>query len=91
MNINPETKLLGNSDKELINSICECALNVLHGSIPLHKRTRKKWQMILKALNQHQQTGPPAVQKAVTLNDEMGEVLNRKTVNDHDKPKKNTW
>ena len=44
-------------------------------------------EMILKTLNQHQQTVPPAVQKAVTLDDEVGDILNRKNVNDHDKPK----
>ena len=44
-------------------------------------------EMILKTLNQHQQTVPPTVQKAVTLDDEVGEILNRKNVNDHDKAK----
>ena len=34
--------LLGNCDKELIKSICECALNVLHGSIPLQQKNRRK-------------------------------------------------
>ena len=42
-------------------------------------------EMILKTLNQHQQTVPPAVQKTATLDDEVGEILNRKHVNDHDK------
>ena len=40
-------------------------------------------EMILKTLNQHQQTVPPAVQKTATLDDEVGEILNRKHVNDH--------
>ena len=44
-------------------------------------------EMILKTLNQHQQTVPPTVQKAATLDDEVGEILNRKNVNDHDKAK----
>ena len=44
-------------------------------------------EMILKTLNQHQQTVPPAVQKAATLDDEVGEILNRKNMNDHDKAK----
>ena len=44
-------------------------------------------EMILKILNQHQQTVPRAVQKAATLDDEVGEILNRKNVNDHDKAK----
>ena len=44
-------------------------------------------KMILKTLNQHQQTVPPAVQKAASLDDEVGEILNRKNVNDHDKAK----
>ena len=35
-------------------------------------------KMILKTLNQHQQTVPLAVQKAATSDDEMGEILNRK-------------
>ena len=34
-------------------------------------------EMILKTPNQHQQTVPPAVQKAATL-DEVGEILNKK-------------
>ena len=42
-------------------------------------------EMILKTLNQHQPTVPPTVQKAATL--EVGEILNRKNVNDHDKSK----
>ena len=41
-------------------------------------------EMILKTLNHHQQTVPPAVQKAATLDDEVGEILNRKNVNDYD-------
>ena len=44
-------------------------------------------EMILKTLNQHQQTDPPTVQKAVTLDDKVGEIINRKNVNDHDKAK----
>ena len=40
-------------------------------------------EMILKTLNQHQQTVPPTVQKAATLDDEVGQILNRKNVNDH--------
>ena len=44
-------------------------------------------EMILKTLNQHQQTVPPTVQKAATLDDEVDEILNRKNVNDHDKAK----
>ena len=44
-------------------------------------------KMILKTFNQHQKTVPPAVQKATTLDDEVGEVLNRKNVNDQDKAK----
>ena len=44
-------------------------------------------EMILKTLNQHQQTVPPAVQKAATFDDEVGEILNRKNVNDHDTAK----
>ena len=43
--------------------------------------------MILKTLNQHKQTVPPTVQKAANFDDEVGEILNRKTVNDHDKAK----
>ena len=43
-------------------------------------------EMILKTLNQHQQTVPPAVQKAATLDDEVDAffLLN---VNDHDMAK----
>ena len=44
-------------------------------------------KMILKTLNQHQQTVPPAVQKPATLDDEVGEVLYRQIVNGHDKAK----
>ena len=44
-------------------------------------------EMILKTLSQHQQTVPPTVQKAATLDDEVGKILNRKNVNDHDKAK----
>ena len=44
-------------------------------------------EMILKTLNQHQQTVPPVVQRAATLDDEVGESLNRKNVNYHDKAK----
>ena len=44
-------------------------------------------EMILKILNQLQKTVPPAVQKAATLDDEVGEILNRKNVNDHDMAK----
>ena len=44
-------------------------------------------EMNLKTLNQHQQTVPPTVPKAATLDDEVGEILNRKNVNDHDKTK----
>ena len=40
-------------------------------------------EMILKTLNQHQQTVPRAVHKAATLD----EILNRKNVNDHDEAK----
>ena len=35
-------RLLGNCDKELIKSICECALKVLHGSIPLQQKNKRK-------------------------------------------------
>ena len=28
-------QLIGKADKELINCICECALNILKGSVPL--------------------------------------------------------
>ena len=35
-------RLLGDCDKELIKSICECALNVLHGSIPLQQKNKIK-------------------------------------------------
>ena len=35
-------------------------------------------EMILKTLNQHEQKVPPAIQKAATLDDEVGEILNRK-------------
>ena len=42
MNINPAKKLLENCDKEVINSICECALNVLHGSIPVQQKNKRK-------------------------------------------------
>ena len=35
-------------------------------------------KMILKTLNQHQQTVPSAVQKVATLDDEVGEIINRK-------------
>ena len=35
-------KLLGNCDKELIKSICECALNMLHGSISLQQKNKRK-------------------------------------------------
>ena len=34
-------------------------------------------EIILKTLNHHQQTVPPAVQKAVTVDDEVGEILNK--------------
>ena len=45
-------------------------------------------EMILKTLIQHQQTVPPAVQKAAALDDEVGDVLNRKkNINEHDKAK----
>ena len=45
-------------------------------------------KMILKTLNKHQQTVPPTVQKAATLDDKVGEILNRKkNVDDHDKAK----
>ena len=44
-------------------------------------------EIILKTLNQHQQTVPPAVQKAATLDDEVGKISNRNNVNDHDKAK----
>ena len=44
-------------------------------------------EIFLKALNQHQQPVPPAVQKAATLDDEVGEILNKKHVNNHDKAK----
>ena len=44
-------------------------------------------EIILKTRNQHQQTVPPAVQKAATFDDEVGDILNRKYVNDHDKAK----
>ena len=36
-------------------------------------------EMLLKLLKQHQQTVPPAVQKAATLDDEVGEIINIKT------------
>ena len=36
-------QLLGNWDKELINSISELALKVLHGSIPLQQRDKLKF------------------------------------------------
>ena len=44
-------------------------------------------EMILKTLNQHQQTVPPTVQKAATLDEEVGEILYRNNVNDLDKAK----
>ena len=34
-------------------------------------------EMIIKTLNQNQQTVPPAVQKAGSLDDEVGKILNR--------------
>ena len=36
-------------------------------------------EMILKTLNQHQRIVPPTVQKAATLDDEVGEILTEKT------------
>ena len=44
-------------------------------------------KMILQTLNQHQQTVPPAVQKAATLDYEVCAIFNRKNVNNHDKAK----
>ena len=44
-------------------------------------------EIILKTLNQHPQTVPHAVQKAATLDDEVGDILNQKNVNDHNKAK----
>ena len=35
-------------------------------------------EMILKTLNQHQQTVPPTVQMAATLDAEVGEIFNIK-------------
>ena len=36
------TQLIGKADKELINCICECALNILKGSVPLKPQDKKK-------------------------------------------------
>ena len=35
-------QLIGKADKELINCICECALNILKGSVPLKPQDKKK-------------------------------------------------
>ena len=42
------------------------------------QKTAFVYEMILKTLNQHQQTVPPTVEKAATLDDELGEILTRK-------------
>ena len=43
MNLNPEEKKrLGNCDNELLGSIWEYALNVLHGFIPLQQKNKSK-------------------------------------------------
>ena len=47
------------------------------------RRTAFVNEIILKTLNQHQQTVLPTVQKAATLDDEVGEIFNIKNVNDH--------
>ena len=44
-------------------------------------------EMILKTLNQHQQNVPPAVKKEATLDDDVGENVVSKNVNDHNKAK----
>ena len=41
--------------------------------------------MILKTLNQHQQTVLPDVKKAANLDDDISEVLKRRDVNVYDK------
>ena len=43
--------------------------------------------MILKRLNQHQQTVSPDVKKAANLDDDISEVLKRRDVNVYDKAK----
>ena len=43
--------------------------------------------MILKTLNQHQQTVSPDVKKAANLDDDISEVLKRRDVNVYDKAK----
>ena len=43
--------------------------------------------MILKTLNQHQQTVSPDVKKAANLDDDISEVLKRRDVNVYDKVK----
>ena len=57
-------------------------------TIIMARKTAFVHEMILKTLNQHQQTITPAVQKAATLDYEVGEILNWKNVNDHDKAKR---
>ena len=44
-------------------------------------------EMILKTLNEQQQTFPSAVQNATILDDVVGEILNIKNVKDDDKAK----
>lgn len=44
-------------------------------------------EMILKTLNQHQQTVPPNIKEAATLDEEIGNVLKRNDVTDYDKAK----
>lgn len=35
-------QILKNSNKELINCICECAVNILQGTVPLSSQEKKK-------------------------------------------------
>ena len=45
------------------------------------RKTAFIYEMILKTLNQNQQTVPPAIQKVATLDDKVGEIFNRKRLN----------
>ena len=44
--------LLKNADNELINCICECALNVLRGNVPLDAKQKKNLQKYKNQLRQ---------------------------------------
>lgn len=70
--------IIKDSDKSLVNSLCECALNVLEGRVklsPTQKKKLKKHKKILRALAYHRKLSLSAKKKHIQKGGFLGALL----------------